>query len=499
MRSARWFTLFLVAHLVIWTVMPILMRGNLPFDTSEGIAWGNLWAFGYDKHPYLAAWLTAGITNLFLGATWPVYLLSQLAVITCFFAMWRLARHMLPEAQAMTSIMLLEGIYYYNVASTQFNPNILMLPIWALTAWMFYEACTRKQVIFWLLTGMFAGLAMSTKYESLLLLLMMLIFSIWNQEARAEYRKPGIYLGFLVAILVFLPNMIWVVQHHFLPFTYTEGRLDENQYAGIAVLNHVWHPLSFFLDQAGAVLPIFALFLPCFFAGRSHRSLTTFHRQFLGILGAGPFLLVIFTSILTGAWLNALWAFPLFSFAGIILCATYHPKITPKSHRIFLILIFSVMVLIAIFRGLFLVEGPYLTHRDTAALFPGKILSQEINAIWQANDHTPLYYVAGKRTFVSNVIAYAPYKSIPYYEWDLNQSPWMQNENALRCHGAMFVWDEGNGPAAPSSLPPEIAQRFPSAKLQMSLNLAHLSRAPLPHYNIGVAVLPPDIRYCQNR
>ena len=120
---ARWFYFFLAVHLFVWTVIPSVIRGNIPEDTAEGIAWGNLWALGYNKHPFLAPWLTAGMTDLFDTVGWPVYLLSQLSVVICFWATWRLARQFLPEAQAFMSVFLLEGIYYYNVASQQFNPN----------------------------------------------------------------------------------------------------------------------------------------------------------------------------------------------------------------------------------------------------------------------------------------------------------------------------------------------------------------------------------------
>ena len=37
------FTLFLFAHLIIWTLVPSFLNTNLPLDTIEAIAWGYGW------------------------------------------------------------------------------------------------------------------------------------------------------------------------------------------------------------------------------------------------------------------------------------------------------------------------------------------------------------------------------------------------------------------------------------------------------------------------
>ena len=34
-------SLFLFAHLIIWTLVPSISNTNLPLDTIEALAWGN--------------------------------------------------------------------------------------------------------------------------------------------------------------------------------------------------------------------------------------------------------------------------------------------------------------------------------------------------------------------------------------------------------------------------------------------------------------------------
>src|SRR5579872_3260097 len=112
-RVERWFYIFLAAHLLCWTLTPLLVRYNLPLDSIEGTIWGHQLEWGYDKNPYLNGWLTALATRLGGQSGWMIYLFSQLSVIACFFAMWQLAKKILPPVYALLSVLLLENIQYY--------------------------------------------------------------------------------------------------------------------------------------------------------------------------------------------------------------------------------------------------------------------------------------------------------------------------------------------------------------------------------------------------
>ncbi len=47
----------------------------LPKDTIEGAAWGYSLEWGYDKNPFLNAWLTRLVTLWGKHADWAIYLL----------------------------------------------------------------------------------------------------------------------------------------------------------------------------------------------------------------------------------------------------------------------------------------------------------------------------------------------------------------------------------------------------------------------------------------
>ena len=52
------FWIFLISHLVVWTLIPTLSNINLPLDTIEALAWGSNLDWGFDKHPPASAFFS---------------------------------------------------------------------------------------------------------------------------------------------------------------------------------------------------------------------------------------------------------------------------------------------------------------------------------------------------------------------------------------------------------------------------------------------------------
>ncbi|MBV9575932.1 MAG: glycosyltransferase family 39 protein, partial [Gammaproteobacteria bacterium] len=178
--TERYVYIFIGLHLILWTIVPILVRYNLPLDSIEGTIWGHQLEWGYDKNPFLNGWLTALATYIDGQSGWMVYLFSQISVAICFWATWQLAKKILTPLYAFISILILEGVQYYNFHAIDFNDNTLELGLWALTIYFFYKAlCAhtkRSAGIAWILTGLFAALGMMAKYYTAALLAAMALF-----------------------------------------------------------------------------------------------------------------------------------------------------------------------------------------------------------------------------------------------------------------------------------------------------------------------------------
>ena len=86
------FYIFLLSHLILWTLVPSISNVNLPLDTIEALAWGSNLEWGFNKHPPLSAFLINIFYNLFGSNDWAYYLLSQICVIISFLFVWELSK-----------------------------------------------------------------------------------------------------------------------------------------------------------------------------------------------------------------------------------------------------------------------------------------------------------------------------------------------------------------------------------------------------------------------
>ena len=111
------FYIFLVIHLILWTLIPSLTNNNLPLDTIEALAWGSNLDWGFNKHPPMSAFMVEIFNSIFGSNDWAYYLLSQIFIIFSFFVIFQFSKEILNnEILALISVLLLEGIYFYNLS-----------------------------------------------------------------------------------------------------------------------------------------------------------------------------------------------------------------------------------------------------------------------------------------------------------------------------------------------------------------------------------------------
>ena len=72
----------------------------------------------------------------------------------------------------LISLLLIEGIYFYNFTTPEFNVNVCQLPFWSLTVYFSWKIYTSKQIKFTdcFLVGLFASIGFLSKYLFLYLL-----------------------------------------------------------------------------------------------------------------------------------------------------------------------------------------------------------------------------------------------------------------------------------------------------------------------------------------
>src|SRR5262249_52137053 len=137
-------------HALLWIVVPAWVQPSGHRDVIELVNWGHHPAWGYWKHPPLQPWVADLAVRLAGGRLVGVYVAAQLSLTACLWAVWRLARDVLPPQDALYGVLLLEGILFYNYNSPKFNHDALQLPLWAWIGLSAWRAVTRGGLVPWL-------------------------------------------------------------------------------------------------------------------------------------------------------------------------------------------------------------------------------------------------------------------------------------------------------------------------------------------------------------
>ena len=171
------FLIFLIFHLMVWTLVPTLSNINLPLDTIEALAWGSNLDWGFNKHPPLSAFAVEIFYQIFGNQDWAYYFLSQIFVVSTFFIIWIFSKEFFQnQIHRLIAVLLLEGVYFYNFTTPEFNVNVCQLPFYALSVLYAWKGFENNKTLDWLLFGLFAALGILSKYLFIYLLAAMDIF-----------------------------------------------------------------------------------------------------------------------------------------------------------------------------------------------------------------------------------------------------------------------------------------------------------------------------------
>ena len=85
---------------------------------------------------------------------------------------------------------------------------------WVLAAWCTLRLLRSDDPRWWIGIGAALGLGLQTKY-TILFLAVGIAFGVLVTPARRYLRSPWLWIGAAVALLIFLPNLLWQVQHQF--------------------------------------------------------------------------------------------------------------------------------------------------------------------------------------------------------------------------------------------------------------------------------------------
>ena len=445
-RPLGWLALICLFQITLWTLGPWLTRHTLVSDTLEGIAWGNLWQWGYDKHPPLAAWVTAVFARFGETPDLSVYLLAQLCVAITFIATWRLAKEYLPGAGALLAVFLLQGVLFYSNRVERVTPDTLQSPIWALLALTFYFAVTRKSMKQWLICGSLAGLAVLTKYQTVVLFLPLFLCLIFTEEGRASLKTTGPWLAGILSLTIILPHIIWLYENSFAAINYVESNyVNDVGNKNKGWTEHFIKPVEFGLNSLSNVLLVLLLFWPFYRKTGLRKFGSDFKAVFLLAIALGPTLLTMLFGLFTGEKLVPRWATPYFAWLPLLMLYWFQPEISYRKFVRTAVLCLMTGLTLWSLRMAYLYYQPLFNedYHKADEFLPAREEMLKAEQLWRQYYDFPIPYLGGLHYHVTELVAYSRSNTIPFLGLNPAESLWM-DESDFRLRGGMVVIREGS-------------------------------------------------------
>ncbi|MBS1524378.1 MAG: glycosyltransferase family 39 protein [Bacteroidetes bacterium] len=183
-----------------------------------------------------------------------------------------------------------------------FEPIVFDQLWWLLSAWLIARYISTRNAKYIYLTGLVTGMGILTKYSMAFFILALIVGLLATKQRKLFWNKHVLYAA-SIALLVFLPNLVWETRHHF-PFVTQMHELRTQQLSAIT-------PLEFIIQQLLVNSVVLFVWLPGMWLLLFAPALCKFRFMAFGYL-----VLFVFLLIMAGKNYYILGAYPMLFAAG---------------------------------------------------------------------------------------------------------------------------------------------------------------------------------------
>ena len=215
-------------------IIPFLVNHDFGFQRDELLymALGNHLAWGYMAVPPFIA-IIARITHILFG--YGIHSIRFFPALSGALSLWLttlIAKEMGGKkfAQILAGFGFLFGLAYLRM-NLLFQPVTFNLFFLVLSAYLFVKVLKTNEPRYWIELGISLGIGLLNKY-TMLLFGFGITVGLLLTGYRSLYRSKWPWISALIAILIWLPNLIWQ-QAHGWPFFHQMQILDKYQFVHV--------------------------------------------------------------------------------------------------------------------------------------------------------------------------------------------------------------------------------------------------------------------------
>src|ERR1700738_5670218 len=219
--AARKALLAVVVLIAVMTCMRVIYAGVIDLRTDEAYYW--TWSkesgLSFLDHPPMIAWFIRFGTAIFGDTNFGVRFAGILAMLVTQLLLADIVRRVTHDVRAVVlAVLMPEAALYYGLLMAKVSPDVALIPFATAMVWALIRLDESGDARSWLAAGVFAGLALLAEFTAVMLIPAVAAFMLVPDWRRRWLLSPYPWLAALIAVVLFLPVLIWNNQHDWASF-----------------------------------------------------------------------------------------------------------------------------------------------------------------------------------------------------------------------------------------------------------------------------------------
>jgi len=215
--------LAVAALIAVLTTLRVIYASLIDLRTDEAYYW--TWSkenvLCFLDHPPMIAWFIRFGTAIFGDTNLGVRFAGILAMLITQLLLADIVRRVTHDVRAIVlAVLMPEAALYYGLLMAKVSPDVALIPFAVAMVWALIRVNESGDGRWWLAAGVFAGLALLSKFTVAMLIPAVLAFMLVPDWRRRWLLSPYPWLAAVFALVLFLPVLIWNAQHDWASFRF---------------------------------------------------------------------------------------------------------------------------------------------------------------------------------------------------------------------------------------------------------------------------------------
>ena len=215
--------LAVAALIVALTALRVIYASLIDLRTDEAYYW--TWSkenvLSFLDHPPMIAWFIRFGTAIFGDTNFGVRFAGIFAMLVTQLLLADIVRRVTHDVRAVVlAVLMPEAALYYGLLMAKVSPDVALIPFAVAMVWALIRLNESGDARWWLAAGVFAGLALLSKFTAVMLIPAVLAFMLVPDWRRRWLCSPYPWLAALIAVVLFLPVLTWNAGHDWASFRF---------------------------------------------------------------------------------------------------------------------------------------------------------------------------------------------------------------------------------------------------------------------------------------